>query len=294
MTVRKLLLVKHSLSKEFSTLIPDVYALLEGRLIVDPLVVQKYGKQIGDILVKQISGADHRDSTKLTMSSVGQPLRKLWYQLNGYEGEAFKGPTLFKFAFGHFLEAIFLLLAEGAGHRVERPQEEIQVDGVKGHIDALIDGELIDVKSCSPHSYDKFASGSLLTDDPFGYVGQLSGYASALGLDHAWFVAIDKVHGKICTLRIEVKDYDIKAKIASIKEAVKQTEPPERCYEDEPHQKSGNRKLSIGCSYCAWKFLCWPDVKVYPYSSGPVFLTHVAREPNLKSNTTFPTREGDI
>lgn len=223
------------------------------------------------------------------MSNIGRPLRQLWYELNGYQGEPIKGKTLLSFTYGSLTEALILALAEASGHEVSRVQEEISVDGITGHIDAVISGVLCDIKSCSQFSFDKFKTGALFDNDPFGYVGQISGYAHALGLPAA-FIAFNKVLGDICILKVpqeKIDEYDVRSRILRVREVIKQDRPPERCYEDEPDGKSGNRRLSIGCSYCGYRFECWKDanegrgLQTYIYSTGPRYLSVVKREPKV-------------
>lgn len=226
------------------------------------------------------------------MSNIGKPcIRQLWYELNGHEGEKLSGQTKMKFAYGHLLEALILILAEASGHTVERLQERIEVDGIVGHIDCVLDGVLVDVKSASPYGFNKFKDGSLLEEgeDTFGYRHQLCGYAHALGLPAAW-VAINKVSGEICVLHLpkeKIDEYDIQSRIDTVRKAISSSDVPDRCYEDEPDGKSGNRKLAVGCSYCSFKQECWRDsndgggLKTYIYSTGPRYLTTVKREPNV-------------
>lgn len=233
----------------------------------------------------------NRTST-LRLSNIGKPLRQLWYEQNaaklGIEGEALSPETKFKFLYGDILETLVLFLAEAAGHKVERLQEEVEVDGIKGHIDAVIDGRLFDVKSASSYSYDKFYTGEIFNpgNDPFGYIPQLAGYSKALSLPASWLV-IDKTLGKICKLDLPDTGYDIAGRIREVRHAVARTDPPERCYEDVPDGKSGNRKLSVGCSYCQWKHTCWPGLRVYSYSTGPRFLTVVEKEPRVNTWETL-------
>lgn len=223
------------------------------------------------------------------MSNIGRPLRQLWYELNNTPGEKIEGKTLLKFAYGDLIEALVIALSEAAGYEISNLQEEIEVDGIKGHIDLVLNGVLVDVKSCSSYSFQKFKDASLLeaNNDPFGYVAQLAGYAHALELPAAW-IAVDKVSGEVTVLELpqrRINEYDIRQRIEVARSATSSDTPPERCYQDEPDGKSGNRKLSIGCSYCAWKTECWKDsnngagLRVFAYSDKPRFLTNVQREP---------------
>lgn len=277
---------------QIDSLVSDIYQLLQGKVISDPAVLEKFGPELGKVLTQRLLSRGEERVPTLRMSSIGRPLRQQWYDLKGFKGEELDGKTLLKFMYGDLIEALVLVLAEAAGHHVEMLQEEIEVDGVKGHIDAVIDGVLVDVKSCSPYSYGKFETGDLFTpgNDPFGYVGQLSGYAHALQRNEASFIAINKVLGSICTLplrRVDLDGYDVRGRIAEVRRVVDSDAPPERCYEDEPDGKSGNRKLAVGCSYCGHRFRCWGDsnggrgLQVYLYANGPRFLTSVAVEPKV-------------
>ena len=56
----------------------------------------------------------------------------------------------------------------------------------------------------------------------------------------------------------------------------------DRHYKDQEFDKSGNRKLCMNCSYCSFKKTCWPNLRTFIYSHGPVFLTHVERPPKVE------------
>jgi hypothetical protein len=231
------------------------------------------------------------------MSNLGRPDRQLWYQFHP-EGpdaarEEFEPHTLLKFLIGDIYEAVLLFLSECAGHDVSQEQAEVEIDGIKGHIDAVIDGNVVDVKSASTYAFKKFKNGTLADDDPFGYIEQISGYSTALGLPGA-FLAGDKQNGHIALLKIPPEDVEglrIRDRIEHIKEAVASDEIPERCYETQPEGLSGNMALAVGCSYCPHKFRCWSDanngvgVRTFLYSTGPKHLVHVEKEPKVPELT---------
>jgi hypothetical protein len=277
---------------EFATLIQDVQKLLDGKDLSKTIggFSDKLGAMVADRFLKH----GEERLPRLSMSNIGKPLRQLWYEMNGYKGETLTPETKFKFLYGDLIEELFLFMAVEAGHDVQELQTQVEYDGIPGKIDATIDGVLIDVKSCSSRSFDKFKTGSLVTDDPFGYIAQLTGYKQALNIDRAAFVAIDKVSGSICTLDLPKKEYDVSKRIKQVREAVKSPVPPERCYEAKPvskTDKTGNLILGTGCSYCAHKIECWKDVndgqglQLRYYSSGPKWFTRLVKEPKLKSNT---------
>jgi hypothetical protein len=224
------------------------------------------------------------------MSNIGKGARQLWYEKRYGSDETFTAPTLIKFMFGDIIEQLVLFLATLSGHSVTALQDEVNLQGITGHIDADIDGTTVDVKSASTHSFRKFEDGSLAENDPFGYVEQLAGYCEARDTDGA-FLAVDKQNGHIAHLKFskeELKVFDIKSRIEYIKSIVEQPTEPERCYSDEEEGKSGNRSLGVNCSYCPFKNRCWADsndglgLRTFLYASRPKFLTKVVKEPQVR------------
>lgn len=261
--------------------------MLEGRSLFDPLVVDQFGTTLRDLLHKRLKQEDRKPT--LRMSNIGKPNRQLWYELHDTPKEKISGATLLKFAYGDLTEALVLALVETAGYKIEGFQQEVEVDGVRGHIDAIISGVLVDVKSCSSYSFQKFKTGSLLEEgqDAFGYLGQICGYAHALKLPAAW-IAVDKTNGEVCVLTVpqsKIDEYDVSRRITEVRRAMESSDVPSRCYQEEPHQKSGNLKIPIGCQYCPFKSECWKDcndgqgLRLFLYSDKPVWLSKVTKTP---------------
>lgn len=267
-----------------NTLAEDIYSLLENGTEED---ISAKAKEFGDRLSALITDRlrPKEEKRTLRMSNVGKPDRMLWYEVNSsVQKEQFNGPTYLKFLYGDLIEEIVLFLADVAGHSVSDRQRQVNVDGIVGHIDAVVDGVLIDVKSTSPYAFKKFKDGTLRNDDPFAYLPQLSGYLQGTGIKDGAYVAVDKQNGNITVMTLEDQDQvDILSRISHIKEVVKKDTPPERCFPTEPMGKSGNMKLSAGCSYCPFKKECYSDVPLrkFIYSTGPVWLTHVEEEPKV-------------
>lgn len=275
--------------KQIETLVEDIYGLFRTDEKFEVSLFREFGDNLRDLMETRFH--TKRDGKGyLRMSNIGRPDRQLWYDINGEgEKEPLPPPTLIKFAYGDMIEQMILLYAKMAGHTVEQEQAEVEVDGIKGHIDAIIDGVLVDVKSASSVPFQKFDSGALFLpgNDPFGYVAQLCGYIEATGLERGGFLAVDKTLGKICFCEIPadvIAKYKVRDRIAHIKEVVASPDLPPRCYPDVPDGKSGNMKLATGCSYCPHKFACWPDLKTYFYSTGPRYLTKVVREPRVQGD----------
>ena len=76
------------------------------------------------------------------MSSLGAKCsRQLWHKkYNPEEVEKLPYHVKLKYLFGHILEHLLLFLAREAGHTVEGEQQTLEINGVIGHRDALIDG----------------------------------------------------------------------------------------------------------------------------------------------------------
>lgn len=223
------------------------------------------------------------------MSNIGKPNRQLWYEVNmPQEAEELHPNAYMKFMIGDLIEEVVLFLAGQAGHTVEAQQDEIEIAGIKGHIDAVVDGTVIDVKSASPYSFQKFEKGLKEEDDSFGYRSQIQGYIEGMKDKEAIsdgsrgaFLALQKVTGDL-TLDVHPKtNEDIVAMIEEKKRVVASPEIPERCYEPIPDGKSGNLILGVQCSYCSFKKICHPDLKAYKFYGGPKYFTHIEREPNV-------------
>lgn len=181
-----------------------------------------------------------------------------------------------------------MFLAKVAGHKVEGEQDELDVYGVKGHRDAIIDGCLVDVKSTSSFSFYKFASGLTARDDGFGYLGQLDSYLEGSAADprlqdkdHGYFLAIDKQLGKLVLDKHAKSTTNWKLRISELQRKVISSQPPPRAFASVPDGASGNQKLDTVCSYCVHKHTCWPGLRTFLYSSGPKFLTRTVKVPDV-------------
>jgi hypothetical protein len=281
-------------AKRLDTLVEDVYQVLDpdNHHVPDEENVQRAGELFKDMLRSSFEAREEKlGEGVLRFSSIGKKDRQLWYASRGTAKEKLPPKTYLKFMYGHMIETLLLFLAKEAGHEVTHEQHEVDVDGVKGHMDCIIDGVVVDVKSASSFSFQKFKNGDFIFDDPFGYVSQLSGYAHAEGkTDEAAFFVNDKVHGDLTLAYLD--DLTIKGnppgpRIERLRDVIRSDEPPPRCYPDVPEGKSGNRKLGVGCSYCDFKDACWSDandgtgLRKFAYARGPVWLTQVVKEPKV-------------
>lgn len=272
---------------DLSTLVTDIYNLVD-----QGHVTKGSGSELGQTISTRLE--EHQTPRKggtLRMSNIGYPSRKLWFEVNRPElAERLSPETKLKFMIGDLTEAWVLWLAEESGHTVTDRQAEVVIDDIKGHIDAVIDGVVVDVKSASSASFKRFYKDSM-TSDPFlsNYLYQLAGYAEFFNRDGALLVA-DKQMGKlklICWSLEELKQFKIKETIKQKKEAVTQVEMPPRCYET-IKEDNLNEKLPVGCSYCSYKFECYKDandgqgLRIFKYSNNWAYLSHVEKLPRVE------------
>jgi hypothetical protein len=279
--------------EKIDSLISDVYSLFDFGKDVSDSDAQALGHLIATVVQTRLKAYKETDPQGgLRMSNIGQPDRKLWYALNSEMGKEDVGSQAkLKFLFGDIWEAILLFLCEQAGHTVEARQDEVILDGVSGHPDAVIDGVVVDVKSASAQAFKKFKYGTLKEDDPFGYYYQLAGYSEAIDPDaDGAFLAVDKQTAALTLLRVpnaELKELAVRERVSHIKDVVRSDTLPERCYPLVPDGKSGNLRLPVGCSYCPYKFECWKEandgkgLRTFIYATGPVYLAHVENEPRV-------------
>ena len=167
--------------KTLDTLIEDIYDSLSPLSSNKPLdisdeEIESTGEKIKEALRQWSKPSERNSSFTIRMSNLGRPSRQLWFEKHYGNESKLEPSVLIRFLYGHILEEVVLMLARLSGHSVTDEQKEVSVDGIKGHIDCKIDGEVVDVKTASRMSFTKFKNGSVAEDDPFGYIAQLSSY----------------------------------------------------------------------------------------------------------------------
>ena len=277
------------MKQKINTLIPDIHKLLtDGKEGFSERNIQEFFQALRTDIEEFLSPDTRGNKGRLSMSSIGKHDRQLWYAFHDKKKRTTPSQLKLKFFFGNLVESFLLFLAQEAGHKVTDRQKEVVIDSIKGHIDAKIDGVVVDVKSASDFGFKKFKENTLFVDDPFGYVGQLSAYVQAEGGDSGYFLAYNKNTAEMSLLELdELTMIDAQERIATLKEVVKQKDLPERCYTDTPYLKSGNRTINTNCTFCDYKHECWADandgegLRVFDYKPHPKYFSHVVREPGV-------------
>ena len=274
--------------KSITTLIEDILHLIDtGEKEVNEDNLNDFLATMKEEVVRFLEPYEG-ERKRLRLSAVGRENRKLWFEINDPVQRKEPPQQRMRFFYGHILEAMLLFLAKEAGHDVKDQQKEVKLEGITGHIDAVIDGVLVDVKSASDYGFKKFKEGDLINTDPFGYIGQISSYMEAMNLDEGAFFAINKNNGEITLMMIdELTTINASKRVKELKKIVASKEMPELCHEDVPMGASGNKVLHNGCVFCNYKDICWKDsndgkgLRVFHYSYGYKYFTKVVKEPNV-------------
>jgi hypothetical protein len=281
--------------KDLRDLVPSIYTELEKLSDGTPLPltdadIDKTVEGLREALKSWARPSVRNREFTLRMSNIGKPTRQLWFEKRDKNANnSINGSTQVKFLYGHMLEEIALMLVRMVGYSVTDEQKEVDVNGVLGHMDCKINGEVVDVKTASRFAFNKFRHGTLAEDDPFGYLGQLAGYEEAEGTEHGGFFVINKESGELCMYQPD--DFDkpiITDKISKTIKALDLDSKPELCYNPIPDGKKGNIKLPKGCNWCKYKFECHKGsnggegLRGFRYSNGMTYLTHVEVEPKVE------------
>jgi hypothetical protein len=279
------------LSKTLDTLVDDIYRVVEGKGGWDATSTAFLSSSIAKVAEARFS-QEQVPRDYLSLSGIGSPCdRKLWYKINqSQDSEPLRAEALGTFFYGDLLEALILSLAVAAGHRVEGMQDRVNVFGVSGQRDAVIDGVTVDVKSASKYGFEKFKNNNLREDDPFGYISQLSSYVYAgkddpivINKTEGAFLVVQKERFKLC-----LDKYDFTEELDGKEQEIKRVQSlvvgpiPEDRISPVPQSKtSENTQLSTTCGYCDFRKVCWPEARTFLYSTGPVFLIDVVNEPRV-------------
>lgn len=293
-------MIPETSEKSIDTLVSDIQRVLtEGIDDIPKDKINKFGKTLAFYLTERLKKQARKFSLRL--SNIGKPCtRQLWYEKwKPEEQEKLSASNKLKFLFGDLCEELILFLAEITGHRVEGRQDKLDLYGIKGSRDVILDGRLADVKSASSASFKKFQEGLKPEKDAFGYLGQLGGYHKAgqdddLMVDkkEASFVVFDKQHGHLAldTHTFDHENIDWEKAVSDRKKAINNPDVvPDRGFEPIPDgytkdgefKPNGSMKLGTNCSYCASKFSCHPNLRVFISASGPRFYTEIKHKPKM-------------
>lgn len=235
--------------------------------------IEQVATDIKDALNRQFN-TKREDKFRLRMSNIGRPSCQLWFEKNKPE-TALPKPTTFvmNMMIGDIVEAVFKAVLREANVKFEDTDNvTLELDEntkISGSYDLVMNEAVDDIKSASDWSYKyKFDSyESLHSGDSFGYVGQLAGYAKALGKKAGGWWVLNKANGLFKYVRAHI---DMDKELDKIKKNIKATESKElvRCFEPEPEtfrgKETGNIVLNKNCTFCSYRNACWENLIELP------------------------------
>ena len=249
---------------------------IDGKTTFSEETAKKIGEEVAEAVIRQFGSGQSRKEFRLRMSNIGRPTCQLWFEKNKPESALPKPSTfVMNMMIGDIVEAIFKgLLKEAKVDFDDTDQVTLDVGDsngtrVSGSYDLIMGGAVDDIKSASDWSYrNKFESyASLKKSDPFGYVGQLAGYAKASDKRAGGWWVVNKANGDFKYVPAAI---DMRKELTKLKETVEKVNENkfERCFEAVPEtyrgKPSGNMVLNDNCRFCDYRFECWPNMQELP------------------------------
>lgn len=256
-----------------------------GEATISPTTLNNVAEAVTEVLTKHLNG-ESRDKFSIRMSNIGRPFCQLWHEKNGTPGEDKDYAFRMKMILGDLVEIIAMAIMREAGVPIEQVQKRVTLDlagvtvegeddpKIRGTLDTTIYGAVFDVKSASPGPFfNKFSSyKDLKAGDAFGYIGQGYGYAEAEKKPLGGWIVINKASGEWAVVEApqdqEAEKAEALAKMAKTVKDLNEDAPFRREFSDEPemHRKkpTGNRVLGETCSFCPYKWTCWPGLQYRP------------------------------
>jgi hypothetical protein len=247
---------------------------LEGEVSMSEDTISTISEDVREAMRKQFASQRNRNAGfRVRPSNLGRPLCQLQMEKAGTKTADPTYNFLLRMAVGDIVEAVLKGVIKEAGVPGFVSSEKVQVDvggnTINGETDLSFDGMPDDIKSTSDYAFrNKFVSwDTLKADDPFGYVGQLHLYAKAKKAKPGGIWAFNVAKGHIsrieCTDTDEERDVILK-EIEDKVDTINLDLPFKRCFEDEEELfrkvPTGNRKLGMTCSWCKYRFSCWPGL----------------------------------
>ena len=245
-----------------------------GNSSMNESTVARIVADIKEAISKQFSQRERKFT--LRMSNIGKPYCQLWFEKNQPEdGVDPPANFLMNMMIGDIVEAVFKGVMTEAGVDFKDGYLSTLSLGdhkILGTHDLTLDNRVDDIKSASPWSYkNKFKDYYTLKEhDAFGYVGQLAGYSEALGVDVGGWWVINKATGEfkyVSAWDMAVHKQDILDKIKEKADKLEKNQF-ERCFKPvaETFRKkpTGNKILGEECSWCKYRYKCWPSLQELP------------------------------
>ena len=132
-----------------NNIVEDINKTLEsislGEVDISEELIEEFGEEVKQAL-RDWSKPKPKTGFQLRVSNIGKPLRKLWFEKRKPNQNEPIPPSLsLKFLYGHILESLVVFLVKISGNKVTDQQKEVEIDGIKGHLDCKINGTVVDI-----------------------------------------------------------------------------------------------------------------------------------------------------
>lgn len=263
--------VNHPAEVKIHRYLEDVRKAKRG---MSDATIARIVKDVKEAVEKQFNQKQRTFS--LRMSNIGRPACQLWFDKNDpASGVEMPANFLMNMMIGDIVEAVFkgVLTEAGVdfsdGYKSTLQAGRHKIDGTH---DLIMDKRVDDIKSASPWSYkNKFKDyATLKAHDSFGYIGQLAGYAKALGVEPGGWWVVNKANGEfkyVSAWDMAVEHQEILDEITTKLDNLASNQF-ERCFGpvEETFRKkpTGNKVLAEECGWCKYRYKCWPSIQELP------------------------------
>jgi uncharacterized protein YejL (UPF0352 family) len=140
--------------KSIDSLVDDIYALLDEDTHHEPSEenLEWLANAVQNLLRSRLSSRERKAAAlRFLKLRTTRPTAVVRSTLPS-KAERMLPKTYFKFLYGDMIELLLLFLTKEANMTFKENKQQVEVAGVIGHCDAVIDGVTVDVKSASPYS----------------------------------------------------------------------------------------------------------------------------------------------
>ena len=235
-------------------------------------LIEEFGNACKDAFRKQFT-EKRQKKFKYRMSNIGKPLCQLQMEKNGAAAEPMPYNAKMRNLFGDLIEASAITIMKASGIEVKDVQKKVKHkfknSEISGTMDVKINNKIWDIKSASPYSFtNKFGESggfdALKQDDAFGYIAQGYMYGEADKTEFGGWIVINKSTGEWCTTEVPPEDSSKKETIKKVESNIDKLESDssfKKCFSDVEEffykKPTGNRVLTVSCSFCPYKRPCW-------------------------------------
>jgi hypothetical protein len=238
-------------------------------------IIEEAGERFKAVLRKTFNET-RGGNFRIYMSNAGKPVCQLQMERNGAAQEPQTAAFRMKMLLGDATETILRAVMQASGVKIDASNVKVTLPilpgiEIRGEYDFKIKGAIWDAKSSSRYAFDnKWAAGFTHVEqyDDFGYCAQLYGYAEADNAKAGGFIVVCKETGRLTAIEaVDTPEYRAKHRNKIKENVIKILDverPFERQFPDVAEafygKPTGNRTLGMSCSFCQFKWSCWPGL----------------------------------